>query len=230
MAENETKKTIYRKISEVRMALLKAGIGKDKKAFNYAYIDLPQIEALITEECAKVGILTMVDFPEGKAVMRIYDLDELPTYSVNTTNLITQANNFIEISVPVRSDMVEIKGSQPIQNVGGMMTYMRRYLYMAVFAISEHDSVEGIGKASQEVAQDIEKEKEQAKQKKAEADPERTKLIEDFKKNLPDYLEKLVAYKKVKSVDDFSTEELKQVYATKMNQKTKAEATNKGEN
>ena len=30
MADNEIKKTIYRKISEVRMALLRAGIGKDR--------------------------------------------------------------------------------------------------------------------------------------------------------------------------------------------------------
>ena len=168
-----------------------------------------------------------MDFPEGKAVMRVYDLDETPAISINTTNLIAQTSNFIEISVPVRSDMVDIKGSQPIQNVGGMMTYMRRYLYMAVFAISEHDSVEGIGKASQEVAQDIDAEQEQ---KNVEGDPERAKVIEDFKKNLPDYLEKLVAYKKVRSVDDFSTEELKRVYGIKMAQKPKAEAENKGAN
>ena len=189
---------IYEKISAVRTALLSRNLSKDKKAFKYSYIDLPQIESAVTEECAKVKLMTLVDFPDNHAVMTAFDLE---------------SEQVVQISVPVNADMVEIQGSQKIQNVGGMMTYMRRYLYMTMFAISEHDSVEGIGKASQEVAHDMDTTEADKK------DPKRTELINKFEKDFPKYLDKLVAYKKVKSLDDIPTDYIETVYAKKVEQK-----------
>jgi hypothetical protein len=37
---------------------------------------------------------------------------------------------------------VTLQASQPIQNLGGKSTYMKRYMYMDVFEINENDSVE----------------------------------------------------------------------------------------
>ena len=206
---------IYEKINAVRMALLKAGITKDKQGFNYAYIDLPQIEGIITEECNKVKLMTLINFPDGHATMTAIDLENpIP----NPMRLdMAQDPCSITISVPCESSMVDIKGSQQIQKVGGMMTYMRRYLYMQMFAISEHDSVEGIGRISQETANDVETIDNK------EVDKEREEIIEKYKTNLPNYLEQLVAYKKVKSVDDIPTEYLIQVYENKMKKEQKNE-------
>ena len=212
---------IYEKINAVRMALLKSGIAKEKSGNNnyYKYIDLPQIEGIITEECNKVGLITIVNFPDGHATITAIDL-ESPMQNPAEPMYVVQTPSRVTITIPCESSMVDIKGSQPIQKVGGMMTYMRRYLYMTLFAISEHDAVEGVGKLAQETASDME---EMESESEKPTDPKRAKLIEDFNRVLPNYLDQLVTYKKVKSVDDFSTDFLKEVYdkKTKTNQMPK---------
>lgn len=212
---------IYEKISAVRVALLKSGIAKEKSGAKnyYKYIDLPQIEGIITEECAKVGLLTIVDFPDGHASITAIDLENpMPKMELGYG---TQPSS-VTITVPCDSSMVDIQGSQPIQKVGGMMTYMRRYLYMTLFAISEHDAVEGIGKLSQETANDME-EIEKSKEE-TPSDPKRKEIIEKFNKDLPNYLEQLVAYKHAKSLDDFTTEFLEEIYKKKNPKKAEEKA------
>jgi len=171
---------IFEKIDAVRMALLKEEMTKDKKAFNYKYIDLPQIEPMILEECHKVKMLTMVDFPQGFAVMKVYDLEA------------DSMNPALQISVPCDASLVDIKGSQPIQKVGGMMTYMRRYLYMQLFAISEHDSVEGVGNAEREIA------KEKAEEEVKKVNPQVKEIADKLSNEFPDYAISLLAYAKKK--------------------------------
>lgn len=195
---------IFEKINKVRTEILKQSLTKDKKGYSYNYIDLPQIEPVITEECSKVGLLTIVDFPDNRAVMRIFD-----------TEYKDGGLSSFEISVPCDYSLVDIKGSQPIQKVGGMMTYMRRYLYMTLFAISEHDAVEGIGKISQEVAEEIEDD-EPVEETVEEEDPHRKELIDLYNKNLPDYLPKVITYCKGKTINDVPTEELERIYKKKI--------------
>ena len=207
---------IYEKINAVRMALLKRDIGKDKKAFNYSYIDLPQIENAIIEECDKVKLLTIVTFPVNDkgsfAEMTAYDMDSDMSGIDTRTHYAPPSS--VTISVPCDYSLVEIKGSQPIQKVGGMMTYMRRYLYMTLFAISEHDSVEGIGKLSQETANDLDNIGDDGKK---EIDKERKGILERIEKDLPKgYLKQVIAYKKADSIDDIPTDYLIKVYNKKM--------------
>lgn len=207
---------IFEKIDAVRMALLKQEMAKNKKAFNYKYIDLPQIEPLILEECSKVKMLTLVDFPQGSAVIKVYDLEATDT----TTPCLS-------ISVPCDYSLVDIKGSQPIQKVGGMMTYMRRYLYMQLFAISEHDSVEGIGSAEREIEQ------EKAEEAQKEVDPKVKELADKFGAEFPDYCISLIAYAKKKkypnatSLYDLEYEYLKSAYDAQV---AKAGKAKEGEN
>ena len=213
---------IYEKINAVRMALLKSEIVKDKIGTNndYRYIDLPQIEGIITEECDKVRLLTLVSFPDGQATITAIDLDN-PVPLPDLMDVLGRTNSVssVMLTVPCDSSMVDIKGSQAIQKVGGMMTYMRRYLYMTMFAISEHDAVEGIGKLSQETANA----KDGMKKEKSNSteDQRRAEIIGKFQKTMPNYLKQLVTYKSVKSVDDFSTDYLEKVY----NKKTKGKKT-----
>lgn len=221
---NET--NIYQKINAVRMALLQRGITKDKKGYNYAYIDLPQIENVITEECAKVGLLTIVTFPvtdKGSfAEITAYDTDA--PLSNDELRYSRQNPTYITISVPCDYQLVEIKGSQPIQKVGGMMTYMRRYLYMQMFAISEHDAVEGIGKLAQETAAETQDNPQPETETKAEttppADKEKEAIIALFKKDLPDYIRDLEDYKRM-PIEQMPLDYLQRVYKSKMAQKAK---------
>ena len=213
---------IYEKINAVRMALLKSEIVKDKIGTNndYKYIDLPQIEGIITEECDKVRLLTLVSFPNGYATITAIDLDTpvpLPDSLGSPQDV-----SAVTLAVPCDSSMVDIKGSQAIQKVGGMMTYMRRYLYMTMFAISEHDAVEGIGKLAQETANA----KDGMKREKSNSteDQRRAEIIGKFQKTMPNYLKQLVTYKSVKSVDDFSTDYLEKVYNKKTKGKKSADS------
>lgn len=216
---------IYEKINAVRMALLQRGITKDKKGYNYAYIDLPQIENVITEECNKVGLLTVVTFPvtdKGSfAEMTAYD-----TESVLSTEEMRYARHdptHITISVPCEYSLVEIKGSQPIQKVGGMMTYMRRYLYMQMFAISEHDAVEGIGRLSQESTSETEANTDTKSETTTQPiDKEKEEIIALFKKDLPDYIKDLEDYKRM-PIEQMPLDYLQRVYKSKMAQKAKIE-------
>jgi len=208
---------IYEKINEVRKALLDRGITKDKSNSYYSYIDLPQIESVITEECIKVGLITLVDFPAGKASMTAIDTEHISEHTQTSV---------VRIEVPCESSMVEIKGSQPIQRVGGMLTYMRRYLYMQMFAISEHDAVEGIGNLSRETEAEQEKKSKKKTTKTTEtpktesisADPKKDEIIALFRKNLSDYIPTLEAYTKTK-LEDMPTDYIERAYKIKMQMK-----------
>lgn len=214
---------IYEKINAVRMALLQRGITKDKKGYNYAYIDLPQIENVITEECNKVGLLTVVTFPvtdKGSfAEMTAYDTES--PLSAEEMRYSRQDPTHITISVPCEYSLVEIKGSQPIQKVGGMMTYMRRYLYMQMFAISEHDAVEGIGRLSQESTSETEANADN-KSETQPIDKEKNEIIGLFLRDLPDYIKDLEDYRRM-PIEQMPLEYLQKVYKTKMAQKAKIE-------
>ncbi len=225
----EKKLNIYQKINIVRMALLKKDITKGKQGYNYAYIDLPQIENIITEECNKVGLLTIVTFPvtdKGSfAEITAYDTDA-PLSEDEKLYTMHKDPTSIKISVPCDYSLVEIKGSQPIQKVGGMITYMRRYLYMTMFAISEHDAVEGIGKLSQETASESDNgtKTEGSEQTKTTEpiDKEKAEIIELFKKDLPDYIRDLEDYKRM-PIEQMPLDYLQRVYKSKMAQKAKIE-------
>lgn len=204
---------IFEKIDAVRIALLEAEMKKKKSAYSYKYIDLPQIEPNILEECHKVKMLTMVDFPQGFAVMKVYDLEA------------DSMNPALQISVPCEASLVDIKGSQPIQKVGGMMTYMRRYLYMQLFAISEHDSVEGIGSAEREIAM------ENAEDDKKEVDPKVKEIADKLTNDFPDYAISLLAFAKKKhpqatSLYDLEASYIQEAYDKQVTKRTAQEANN----
>ena len=195
---------IYQKINQVRQELLQQRIKADKKGFNYNYIDLPQIEGPITEACGKVGLLNIFRFPEGRAELEIVDIDA------------TERLFAITIPVSVEASMVKISDKQPIQNVGGMMTYMRRYLYMTAYAISEHDAVEeqvSKDNAVQETTQHLE---EQTAEKFSKEElQERLDMIDFLTQIDPKAVEKLIAVKKVSCVDELETSYIRKVYNAK---------------
>ena len=192
---------IYQKINQVKQDLLGLQIKAETKGYNYMYIDLPKIEGAITKACDRAGLLTIVNFPEGRAEMAIINMDE--------------AIEQVVISVPVDPSMVKINDKQPIQNVGGMMTYMRRYLYMAAFSISEHDPVE------EKALEDAENPQPEtpAERFSAEELQDRIAMLDYLSEIDPKAVEKLMAVKKVSSVDDLETSYIRKVYNAKQEPK-----------
>ncbi len=150
------------KINEIRLELSKEMSKSGKNTFSkYDYFQLkdfmPQALALFNEK----GVYT--EFWVSK------DKLELPSEEVITKTFDNEGNvigevikkkeNFqyvenahlIAVNLEDESDEIELiketascnlTGAQPIQNLGGKSTYMKRYMYMDLLEINENDKVE----------------------------------------------------------------------------------------
>lgn len=119
------KLNIYQKLQKMRVALQKKGIEKsgynEHKKFKYFELSdfLPQINEIQEE----YNTLTLFDINKERARLTIVDCE--------TTE------NILEFDIPIAE--LTIQGANTIQNIGGLTTYCRRYLYMIAFEIAEND-------------------------------------------------------------------------------------------
>lgn len=124
MSENN----VWKRINAVKRGLRGISLKKSgKNTFSrYEYMELNDFENALEDFCDKEGINTMFFWFTEKAVLRVTNVDN--------------PNDFVEICSPVVD--CGIKGASPIQNLGGMQTYLRRYLFTSTFGIAEHDMLE----------------------------------------------------------------------------------------
>lgn len=117
---------IYEKLQSMRVALVDAEIQKTgfNKFSNYDYYQLDDF----LPDCNRI----MLDHQ----VTALYNLgkEEATLTLINCE----KTDETIRFSMPVAD--LEIKGANAIQNIGGLNTYTRRYLYMTAFEIAESDS------------------------------------------------------------------------------------------
>lgn len=116
---------VYEKLSQMRVELQKLKIKKSgrNKFSNYGYYELSDILPPINELQAKYKTCSMVTFSKNEAILNIINAE-------NTEERITFISPMVDL---------ELKGSNPIQNIGAIETYQRRYLYMTAFEIVEND-------------------------------------------------------------------------------------------
>ena len=145
-------KTLYQKLAEIKLELSKAQIKKSgvNKYSGFTYYELADILPAIISLCSKYGVYTYTS----------YDNDMAKLTAVNTNNPTEQ----FSITSPMRT--FELKGSNAIQVLGGIETYSRRYLYLAMFDIVESDSFDANAGSDKNI--EIKKE---VKQEKAEPKP-----------------------------------------------------------
>ena len=118
--------TFMQRIIKARVQILASGISKDKSGYKFKYVDLPQIEEKVLTACSENDLFTWIDYNEDVATLQIFD---------------ARNSESAPFSISVRPKDCET-GQSPIQGTGAMMTYMRRYLYMTAFTISEHDRID----------------------------------------------------------------------------------------
>lgn len=139
MAETKTSKTektlnIYEKLSNARRDFLKANVKKNgvNRHSEYDYFELSDIVPVATEIFNKNRLLFVTTFPEGVPTGVLYDMDSDATIIFNSAKcedrLVTTGGKTIMMS---------------IQETGAKETYQRRYLYMQVLDIVEHDTIDG---------------------------------------------------------------------------------------
>ena len=96
-----------------------------KNTFNhFEYFELSDFLPSIVRLCKKFKVLTYISFTQDKGILT----------AVNGNNLQEQ----ISVESPLVS--IEMKGANAIQALGAVETYTRRYLYLAMFNITEPDT------------------------------------------------------------------------------------------
>lgn len=118
---------IYGKLAKAREdfhALELKKSGKNTFA-GYTYFELADFLIPGMRVMRENGLVPVVSFDDNVATMTIHSTDK---------------DEAIVITSPMRDAM--LKGCHPIQNLGAVETYQRRYLWMAALEIVEHDAVD----------------------------------------------------------------------------------------
>jgi hypothetical protein len=118
---------VHKKLMAARMSLQEATLKKSghNKFAGYSYFELGDFIPTITEIFYNIGLCGVVSYDSEIASLTITDVDD-------GTNII------------ITSPMAEanLKGCHPIQNLGAVETYTRRYLWVTAMEIVEHDALD----------------------------------------------------------------------------------------
>jgi hypothetical protein len=118
---------VHKKLMQARIMLQNAPLKKSghNKFAGYSYFELgdfiPTINAIFNE----VGLCGVVSYDTEIASLTITDTDD--GTSLVITSPMAEAN---------------LKGCHPIQNLGAVETYTRRYLWVTAMEIVEHDALD----------------------------------------------------------------------------------------
>ena len=123
------KKNLYQKIVEMRKEFVSERLNKSgvNPFAKYSYFELGDFIPKAMVLCEKYGVLPIISFDNGLAVMRVFD---------------TESDQAISITSPMAD--ASMKGCTAIQAIGAAETYSRRYLWMALLEIVESDGLEAV--------------------------------------------------------------------------------------
>ncbi len=129
---NETvaKMNIYAKLNEARRLFLASGVKKSgvNRYAEFKYFTLDDIIPVKQQIFRELGLTDVITFNNDYATLELINVD-------NTEEV-------INIMTPLREDESLIKN--PIQKLGAIETYIRRYLYLLILDIVESDSVDAV--------------------------------------------------------------------------------------
>jgi hypothetical protein len=134
---------VYAKLQKARIKLQSAAIKKSghNKFAGYQYFELGDFLPTINEIFNELGLCSVISFDKELATLRIIDTDN--GGAITFTSPMADAN---------------LKGCHPIQNLGAVETYSRRYLYVTALEIVEHDALDATtGQESPKSAKPISK-------------------------------------------------------------------------
>jgi hypothetical protein len=118
---------VHKKLMEARMLLQQAPLKKSghNKFAGYSYFELGDFLPTINQIFARVGLCGVVSFDKELATLTITDTED--STEIKLTSPMAEAN---------------LKGCHPIQNLGAVETYTRRYLWVSAMEIVEHDALD----------------------------------------------------------------------------------------
>lgn len=134
---------IYQKLTEARVELqdLKLKKSGTNKYSNYNYYELGDFLPAINALCKKHKLFTKFnivdDHGKEKAILTVLN-------SENPDERVDFVSPTAEVEIGKKKD--GSGGAEPIQNLGGKTTYMRRYMLFTAFEMVESDMVDSINK------------------------------------------------------------------------------------
>lgn len=174
--------TIYQKLSNARKAFHARKLTKSghNKFAGYKYFELGDFVQAGMECLDAEGLVPVISFDASEARLTLFD---------------TQSEATIVITSPMAD--AQLKGCHPIQNLGAVQTYQRRYLWVTLLEIIEHDALDS-----------SEPLKEPAKPSKAQI-----KKLTDAIANANRDQGKLLAYYEADTVEDLTADQIKEALA-----------------
>ena len=122
---------LYQKITDLKLELASIEIKKSgqNKHLGFRYHELGDFLGVIAELNKKHGIAELISVTGNSATLTLFNTDKPEEYHI--------------VSVPyVQADMQPKNDS--IQKLGATLTYLRRYLYVQAYAITEHDVIDAL--------------------------------------------------------------------------------------
>lgn len=119
---------VYEKLQKCRVELQNNNLKKSgvNNFAGYSYYELSDFLPTINQLMLDNKLCSVIAFTSEIATLTIID---------------TEDGTKIEFTSPMAE--AQLKGTHPIQNLGAVETYQRRYLYMNAFEIVEHDALDG---------------------------------------------------------------------------------------
>lgn len=126
---------VYLKLILAREMFLSENVQKSGKNMHlsFKYFELDDIVPVATKIFARIGLLPMVNFIEGNAVMSIVNTDKVDEV-ISFTAPFNQLDPIVSKEGKTATNVMQALGSS--------ITYMRRYLYMMAMDICEADSID----------------------------------------------------------------------------------------
>lgn len=118
---------VHKKIMLARLRLQSAELKKSghNKFAGYYYFELGDFLPTVQQIFADLGLCGVISYGKEEAWLTITDTDDGSTIAVCSP--MSEAN---------------LKGCHPVQNLGAVQTYIRRYLWVTAMEIVEHDALD----------------------------------------------------------------------------------------
>lgn len=119
--------SVHKKLMQARIDLQSKNLKKSgKNSFaGYEYFELTDFLPTVQNIFNEIGLSGVVSYASDLASLTITDVDD---------------NSQIVITSPMAD--ANLKGCHPIQNLGAVETYTRRYLWVTAMEIVEHDALD----------------------------------------------------------------------------------------
>jgi hypothetical protein len=127
---------VHKKLMQARVMLQNTELKKSghNKFAGYSYFELGDFIPSVNQIFSEIGLCGIVSYDSEIASLTITDTDD---------------NTSIVITSPMAD--ANLKGCHPIQNLGAVLSYERRYLWVTAMEIVEHDALDSSAPIKEQV-------------------------------------------------------------------------------